>query len=112
MSLIKCDVDFGATPIVFQAAGCPTMIAAGNKNGSLYVMKADDLAVSGPLWQSVTLNPANDWLGGGGVGGISAYFPGGRMLFVSDSGPGVVGIAGGLVALSVQPAPACTLRVA
>ena len=30
-----CDVDFGATPAIFQPSGCPTLLAAGNKNGNL-----------------------------------------------------------------------------
>jgi outer membrane protein assembly factor BamB len=107
-----CDVDFGATPIVFQPDGCPTLVAAGNKSGGFYLLRATDLAVSGSPLQSLQLNPANDWLGSGGVGGVPAYWPGGRMLFVTDAGPGVTGIAGGIVAFSVLQAPACTLQVA
>ena len=38
-----CDVDFGATPTVFQPSGCPTLVAAGNKNGELYLMRESDL---------------------------------------------------------------------
>ncbi len=107
-----CDIDFGATPIVFQPAGCPLLVAAGNKNGSLYVLRAQDLAASGPLWQSVAVNAANDWLGNGGLGGVPAYWPDGRMLFVTDSGSGIGGVSAGIVALSVLPSPACTLQLA
>jgi outer membrane protein assembly factor BamB len=105
-----CDVDFGATPVVFQPSGCPTLVAAGNKNGILYLLRADDLAASRAPLQTLQLNPANDWLGSGGVGGTPAYWAAGRMLFVSDVGPGVAGIAGGIVALNVQTD--CTLSVA
>lgn len=107
-----CDVDFGATPVVFQPSGCPALVAVGNKNGQLYVIRANDLMVSGAPIQSLTLNPANDWLGSGGVGGTPAYWPDGRMLFVTDTGAGTGGIAAGTIGLTIQPAPACTLSVA
>jgi hypothetical protein len=76
------------------------------------LLRAADLAASGTPLQALQLNPANDWLGSGGVGGVPAFWPDSRLLFVTDSGPGVTGIAGGIVALSVLPAPACTLQVA
>ena len=107
-----CDVDFGATPVVFQPSGCPSLVAVGNKNGQLYLMRVNDLMVSGAPIQSLTLNPANDWLGSGGVGGTPAYWPDGRMLFVTDTGAGTGGIAAGLIGLMIQSAPACTLSVA
>jgi len=105
-----CDSDFGATPTVFKPAGCQTMIAAGNKDGYLYLMRASDLEASGPLFQRIQLNQGNDWLGSGGVGGVPAWWPQGNMLFVTDAGPGFGSTLGGLVALSVQPD--CTLSVA
>src|SRR5436190_8534019 len=79
-----CDLDFGATPAVFQPNACPTMVAAGNKNGQLYVFKATDLAASAQPFQIITLNPANDSLGSGGVGGVPAFWQAGNLLFVSD----------------------------
>jgi outer membrane protein assembly factor BamB len=105
-----CDVDFGATPVVFQPSGCPTLIAAGNKNGNLYLFREADLAASGAPLQVLPLNPANDWLGSGGVGGVPAYWAGGRMLFVTDVGPGVNGVSAGVVGLRI--ASDCTLSVA
>jgi hypothetical protein len=105
-----CDLDFGATPVVFQPVGCPLLTAAGNKNGFLYVFRASDLAAGAAPLQSIQLNPANDWLGSGGVGGVPAYWSAGQMLYVSDTGPGLGSVAGGLVALRVQPD--CTLAVA
>jgi hypothetical protein len=62
--------------------------------------------------QSIAVNAANDWLGSGGLGGVPAYWPNGQMLFVTDAGPGVTGIAGGVVAFSILPAPTCTLQLA
>ncbi len=105
-----CDVDFGATPVVFTPVGCPTMVSAGNKNGVLYVTRAATLAASGPAEQAIQLNPANDWLGSGGVGGVPAWDPTDQMLFVSDVGPGFGGTAGGMVGLKVNAD--CTLSVA
>ena len=105
-----CDVDFGATPVVFKPTGCPTMVSAGNKNGILYVMGASTLAASGTAEQAIQLNPANDWLGSGGVGGVPAWDPTDQMLFVSDVGPGWGTTAGGVVGLKVNAD--CTLSVA
>jgi outer membrane protein assembly factor BamB len=105
-----CDLDFGATPAVFQPSGCPTLVAAGNKNGNLYLFKESDLAASAAPLQTLTLNADNDWLGSGGVGGVPAYWPAGRMLFVTDAGPGVAGVSAGIVALNVLSN--CTLQVA
>lgn len=108
----QCDWDFGATPIVYQPPGCPTLVAALKKDGYLYLMKADDLAASAPPIQSLALNDAFDGPGIGGLIGIPAYWPAGNMLFVTDAGPGVNGISAGVVGLSVNPAPACNLQVA
>ena len=105
-----CDVDFGATPVVFTPQGCPTLVAAGNKDGNVYLFRATDLEASRPPLQALQLNSTNDWLGNGGVGGVPAYWRAGRMLFVTDAGPGMPGIAAGVVALTVQPD--CTLQVA
>jgi outer membrane protein assembly factor BamB len=105
-----CDLDFGATPLVFRPSGCTTMVAAGNKDGNLYVLRASDLEANGSPLQTLPLNPANDWLGSGGVGGVPAWWAGGGMVFVSDVGPGVAGVAGGVVGLKVQSD--CTLKVA
>jgi outer membrane protein assembly factor BamB len=105
-----CDVDFGATPLVFQPSGCPTLVAAGNKNGNLYLTRASDLVASGSPLQTLQLNTVNDWLGSGGVGGVPAYWSGGQMVFVTDAGAGVPGIAAGVVGLRVLSD--CTLQVA
>jgi outer membrane protein assembly factor BamB len=107
----QCDWDFGATPIVYQPPGCPTLVAALKKDGYLYLIKADDLAVNAPPIQALALNDAFDGPGVGGLIGIPAYWPAGNMLFVTDAGPGINGINAGVVGLNVNPAPACDLRV-
>ncbi len=105
-----CDLDMAATPVVFRPSGCPAMLAAGSKNGNLYVMRESDLESSGTPIQTLELNAASDGPGTGGVDGVPAYWPAGRMLFVSDAGPGAGGVSAGLVGLSIQPD--CTLKVA
>ncbi len=105
-----CDLDFGATPVIFQPNACPTMVSAGNKNGNLYVFNGDDLAASRQPLQTLILNQPNDSLGNGGVGGVPAYWRTGNMLFVSDAGPGANGALGGIVGLNITAS--CTLQVA
>ena len=61
-------------------------------------------------YKSSPLNAKNDWLGSGGVGGVPAYWQAGNKVFISDVGPGVSGVAGGVVALNVTAS--CTLQVA
>lgn len=109
-SAAPCDLDFASTPIIFQPTGCPTMLAAGNKNGNLYLFRASDLIASGQPLQILTLNVANDSLGSGGVGGVPAYSPSAKMLFITDAGPGVTGISAGIVGMNVTAS--CTLQVA
>jgi PQQ-like domain/Viral BACON domain len=98
----QCDWDFGATPIVYQPPGCPTLVASLKKDGYLYLMKANDLAASAPPIQALALNDAYDGPGVGGLIGIPAYWPAGNMLFVTDAGPGINGINAGLVGLDVN----------
>lgn len=105
-----CDLDFGSTPLVFKPSGCGTLVAAGNKNGNLYVLRSSDLEANGAPLQILPLNAANDWLGSGGVGGVPAYWAAGRMVYVADAGTGLPGIAAGIVALTVGQD--CTLQVA
>jgi outer membrane protein assembly factor BamB len=109
-----CDQDFAATPLVFHPAGCSTMLAAGNKNGKLYVTTEPNLegngGADGSHVQSIQLNQPLDDLGRGGLFGTPAYSPSTNLLYVVDSGSGVTGVSGGLVALSVQPD--CSVKVA
>ena len=109
---LPCDVDFSAAPTVFTPTGCPTLVAAGNKDGHLYVMRTDDFATTSTAWQALTLNTADDALKHGGLGGIPAFWPAGNMLYVTDSGDGAGGVPAGVVALAVSAAPACKLSVA
>lgn len=99
-----CDMDFGATPIVFQPSGCSaTLVAAVKKDGNIYVLSTDDLAVGATTsLQSLALNNAYDGPGAGGLTGVPAYWPTGNMLFVTDGGPGINGISAGVVGMTVN----------
>jgi hypothetical protein len=105
-----CDLDFASTPIYFQPAGCAPMVAAGNKNGNLYLIRTSDLIASGQPLQILSLNGPNDDIGNGAVAGVPAYYPGTNMLYVTDVGPGVTGVAAGVIALKVTSS--CNLQVA
>ena len=105
-----CDLDFASTPIIFQPAGCPTLLAAGNKDGNFFLFRATDLIASGQPLQILTLNVANDSLGSGGVGGVPTYSAANNMLYITDAGPGVTGVSAGIVAMNVTAS--CTLQVA
>ena len=104
-----CDLDFASTPTVFQPAGCPTMVAAGSKNGNLYLFRTTDLAGSGQPLQILNLNAPDDSLGSGGVGGVPAWDAPDNMLFITDAGPGITGVSAGIVGLKITAA--CTLQV-
>jgi Fibronectin type III domain/PQQ-like domain/Viral BACON domain len=109
-----CDQDFAATPLVFHPSGCPTMLAAGNKNGNLYVTSESSLEANGGTdgshVQAIALNITIDDLGLGGLYGTPDYDPATNHLFVTDTGPGINGVSAGLVALTVQAD--CSLKVA
>jgi len=99
-----CDMDFGATPVVFQPPACQKPLAAAvKKDGKIYVLPVDDLAASATTsLQALALNNAFDGPGAGGLTGIPAYWPTGNMLYVTDGGPGINGINAGVVGLSVN----------
>jgi outer membrane protein assembly factor BamB len=87
------DLDFGSTPVSYQAPGCPGQIVVENKSGGVFVYERDAIA-SGPT-QRVEI-------GNGQLIGVPAYDPTTRMVYVSNS----TDLAGGeyrhgLVAFSV-----------
>jgi len=99
-----CDMDFGATPIVFQPSTCQTILtAAVNKDGHIYLLPADDLAASTTSsLQGLALNIAYDGPGAGGLTGVPAFWPSGNMLFVTGGGPGINGISAGVVGMTAN----------
>ena len=96
------DLDFGATPLLFQPTGCPPEIAAMNKIGQLYLYNASTNTTidTGPL-QAIQI-ASLDYTGNGDFIGIPAYDPGRRRLYLgspSDSPDGTY--THGLIALDV-----------
>jgi hypothetical protein len=106
-----CDLDFASTPLIFQPASCPQLALAGKKNGNLYLFRTADLIASLPPLQILQINGPNDSLGSGGVGGTASYWPQGNMVYIGTAGAGANGVAGGIVALSVNTT-SCTLTPA
>ena len=73
------DVDFGATPILYQAPGCPLQVAAENKSGVLVVYTAGQIS-AGPT-QRLQIGNVH----GGTFVGMPAYSASTHMLYVADS---------------------------
>jgi outer membrane protein assembly factor BamB len=91
------DYDFGATPLLFRSTSCGPLVAALNKNGSLYLWSRTDLRL---LRQRMQLAfPA-------GLYGIPAWDPRTQTLFVSTT-QGYRGVPAGLSALRLR---GCHLR--
>lgn len=97
------DYDFGSTPMLFHAQGCPLEFTAQNKDGTLFVYTGDDIA-AGPL-QSIDM--ADDSESGQFIG-VAAYSPQQNLVYVGDPA-GYGGYDDGLVAFSVTN---CTLTLA
>jgi outer membrane protein assembly factor BamB len=74
------DLDFGTTPIFFQASDGRTLVGANHKNGTFYAYDAHNVG-TGSIWQRAT---------GTQVGATPAYDPvegsGGTLLISGDSG--------------------------
>jgi len=72
------DVDFGTTPLLFDAPGCPRMLAAENKSGVLFVYRRDAIE-SGPIQRLRISTPEQEKLLG-----IPAFSPATKMLYVAN----------------------------
>jgi outer membrane protein assembly factor BamB len=73
------DVDFGATPILYQASGCPGQLAVKNKSGIVVVYTQD--AVSAGPTQRIQVASVDDQ----NFNGIPAYSASRRMLYIGSS---------------------------
>jgi outer membrane protein assembly factor BamB len=101
----RFDRDYGATPILYQAPGCPAQLAAKNKSGILVVYTRG--SVSAGYTQRLQIASIKD----GQFNGIPAYSSQTQMLYLSNSSDSNVGTyKHGMVALKVQPD--CSLRLA
>jgi len=97
------DVDYGATPLLFQPPGCPTMLVAKNKSGVLVVFDRDSIA-QGPV-QTLQVADQGDWQ----FNGIPAYSPVDNKVYVSNSSDSAVYVHG-MVAFKILSN--CTLGLA
>jgi outer membrane protein assembly factor BamB len=99
------DVDFGATPLLYQAAGCPAQLVAKNKSGVMFVYKRGAIS-AGPA-QSLQISDTH----GHDFNGIPAFSPVTNTVYVTNDDESSSGIyKHGLVALKVQSD--CTLKLA
>jgi outer membrane protein assembly factor BamB len=93
------DVDFGATPMIYQPPGCPLQAAVPNKSGSFFVYNTDSIQQNGPLQRLQIANVNDDKFIG-----VPAYSPQQNMVYVSNSSDSSDGTyKHGMVALKVGP---------
>jgi DNA-binding beta-propeller fold protein YncE len=93
------DVDFGATPLLYQAPGCPTRLAVMNKSGAFLVY--DRGRIGGGARQRIQMGDV-DLGDDGNFIGLPAYDPVHKLILVNlttDSSAGTY--RHGLVALKV-----------
>ena len=103
--LTGSDVDFGATPILFQAPGCQPMVAAKNKTGVLVVYTRGQIS-NGPVQRLQIADISDD-----AFNGDPAWNPVTNMLYIGNSSDSSSGtFFHGMVALDVQGN--CTLSLA
>ena len=74
------DADFGSTPMLYRAPGCPPQLAVGNKFGSFFVYDRGRIG-HGPV-QRVRLGGSIS--GEHALLGTAAYWPQARLMFVSN----------------------------
>ena len=99
------DVDFGATPILYQPPGCLPMVAAKNKTGVLVTYQRGNVS-TGPN-QRLQIASVSDWQ----FNGIPAWSDTTHLLYISNSSDSnSAQTKHGMVALSVGAN--CNLRLA
>lgn len=99
------DVDFGAAPMLYRAAGCPPQLLVLHKTGVLFVYDRDRIA-RGPR-QRIQIGRRGLPYGFG----TYAYWPPGRTVFVSNNSDANDGTYGhGLLAFTVGRTCALRLR--
>jgi outer membrane protein assembly factor BamB len=93
------DADFGATALLFQRPNCPTMLAAYNKSGNLYIYNRATIQQQGPIETLTIALPSGE----GSNIGLPAFDPVLNQLYVvSPSGSGSNNLyKHGLIALSI-----------
>jgi outer membrane protein assembly factor BamB len=74
------DLDFGTTPVLFQAPGCPAQLVAINKDGELFLYDRGHLD-AGPVQR---IRVADDQPGAVPLYGMPAYDPATRTLVLTS----------------------------
>lgn len=93
----NADIDFGATALLFQRPNCPTMLAAYNKSGTLFIYNRATIQQAGPIQALTVAQSSPD----GSNIGMPAFDPVLNQLYVaSPSGSGTL-YKHGLIALSI-----------
>ncbi len=77
--LIGGDNDYGATPLIFQPAGCAPLVAAQNKTGNLEVDPRDNIGL--PNQTTLAIVPPNSE-GNGDFIGVPAFSPVTNFIYV------------------------------
>ena len=91
------DVDFGATPILYQPPGCSPMVAAKNKTGVLVTYQRGNVS-AGPF-QRLQIASVSDYQ----FNGIPAWSDATHLLYIGNSSDSNLGTyKHGMLALSVD----------
>ena len=94
--LVGEDVDFGSTPTLYQAPGCPTQLAVENKSGVLFTYDRQRID-AGPVQRLQLADVTDDEFVG-----MPAYSTADRMLYVANSSDSSsAGYRHGMVAFKV-----------
>jgi outer membrane protein assembly factor BamB len=92
------DLDFGSTPVLFHAPGCPAQLAAENKDGTVFLYDQSSIG-AGPV-QRIQLS-------GGTLIGVAAWSDKQHLLFAANPVDSA-GFSHGMLAFS-DPSPSCKL---
>ena len=101
-ALSGTDVDFGATPLLFQAAGCPPQLAAMNKSGGFFIYDRGTIPLGTGPRQRLQISGTQNTSQGDFVG-IPAYDPDRQRLFFGNPSDFAGLYKHGLIALSITP---------
>ena len=102
------DLDFGATPLLYQPPNCPPQMAVVNKSGDLFVYSRNSSAMTAGPTQRISITQTSD---DGGFIGLPAFDPASNQLYLGNPQDDAAGIySHGLLAFQVTGS--CTLSLA
>ncbi len=94
------DLDFGATPLLYQIAGCPPQLAAMNKSGAFFIYDRTTAMNSGPR-QRIQIT-GTQYTDNGNFVGIPAFDPGRKRLFFGSPSDAASVYKHGLIAMNLR----------